>query len=279
MYSIKDAEQMTGITKQNIRYYEKQGLLKPVRNRENDYREYSDEDIRRLKIIRLFRMLDMPLEEIRKLLEHQLSLPEAVSAQQERLQKEREQLTDAIHFCSRITDQDLDSLNVEDYLGQMEEEEKRGAVFSDFLNDFARVYRAETERAFTIHPDTMCLNPREFTDALFAYANENHLDLTVTKEGMNPEFLLNGIEYTASRSFGRFGAVIHCEMKHPEDYMPEGMPQKRYSRISFFLRSLVGLVLFLYIFLVTVRSTEDLIAVIPAAVLLIAYFYYVFHVK
>ena len=161
----------------------------------------------------------------------------------------------------------------------MEEEEKRGAVFSDFLNDFARVYRAETERAFTIHPDTMCLNPREFTDALFAYANENHLDLTVTKEGMNPEFLLNGIEYTASRSFGRFGAVIHCEMKHPEDYMPEGMPQKRYSRISFFLRSLVGIVLFLYIFLVTVRSTEDLIAVIPAAVLLIAYFYYVFHVK
>ena len=144
MYSIKDAEQMTGITKQNIRYYEKQGLLKPVRNHENDYREYSDEDIRRLKIIRLFRMLDMPLEEIRKLLEHQLSLPEAVSAHQERLQKEREQLTDAIHFCSRITDQDLDSLNVEDYLGQMEEEEKRGAVFSDFLNDFARVYRAET---------------------------------------------------------------------------------------------------------------------------------------
>ena len=61
--------------------------------------------------------------------------------------------------------------------------------------------------------------------------------------------------------------------------MPEGMPQKRYSRISFFLRSLVGIVLFLYIFLVTVRSTEDLIAVIPAAVLLIAYFYYVFHVK
>ena len=65
MVTIKEAEMQTGITKQNIRYYEKIGLLQPSREQENKYRNYSEEDIRRLKLIVLFRKLDMPLEEIR----------------------------------------------------------------------------------------------------------------------------------------------------------------------------------------------------------------------
>ena len=64
MVTIKEAEMQTGITKQNIRYYEKIGLLQPLREQENKYRNYSEEDIRRLKLIFLFRKLDMPLEEI-----------------------------------------------------------------------------------------------------------------------------------------------------------------------------------------------------------------------
>ena len=35
MKSIKEAEQITGITTQNIRYYEKQKLLTPKRNHGN----------------------------------------------------------------------------------------------------------------------------------------------------------------------------------------------------------------------------------------------------
>ena len=51
MVTIKEAEMQTGITKQNIRYYEKIGLLQPSREQENKYRNYSEEDIRRLKLI------------------------------------------------------------------------------------------------------------------------------------------------------------------------------------------------------------------------------------
>ena len=77
----------------------------------------------------------------------------------------------------------------------------------------------------------MCKTPEEFTLELCKYAQQNHLDLVITKEGMLPEFTIEGIEYTASRSFGRFGATVHCEMKHPEDYMPPEMSEKRYKRI------------------------------------------------
>ena len=48
MMSIKEAEKITGITNQNIRYYEKQGLLAPARRAENSYREYSQEEKARM---------------------------------------------------------------------------------------------------------------------------------------------------------------------------------------------------------------------------------------
>ena len=40
--NIKEVEERTGISRQNIRYYEKQGLLHPERNLENDYRVYGE---------------------------------------------------------------------------------------------------------------------------------------------------------------------------------------------------------------------------------------------
>ena len=46
---IKEVEQRVGITRANIRYYEEEGLLNPVRNRENNYREYSEEDVKNLE--------------------------------------------------------------------------------------------------------------------------------------------------------------------------------------------------------------------------------------
>ena len=65
MKNIKEAEELTGISRQNIRYYEKMGLLNPKRDAGKGYRKYDEEDIGRLKAILLFRKLDMPLEEIR----------------------------------------------------------------------------------------------------------------------------------------------------------------------------------------------------------------------
>ena len=90
---------------------------------------------------------------------------------------------------------------------------------------------AETKCSFGFHPDTMCGTPEEFTLELCKYADENGLNLVVTKEGMTPEFTIDGIEYAAYRRSGRYGISIHCEMKHPEDYIPSDMPEDRYNRV------------------------------------------------
>lgn len=241
MKNIKEAEELTGISRQNIRYYEKMGLLNPKRDAGNGYRKYDEEDIGRLKAILLFRKLDMPLEEIHKLLDHEIDLQQALDTQKAYLQKEQQKLEAALAFCDTIQEQDLAELDINRCLQEIEEQEKRGNTFADILHDYKAVAEMEKKRAFTFWPDDFCTTPRQMTDELCRYANENNLDLVITKEGMMPEFTLDGIEYRAVRIHARGGMAIHAEMIHPEDYIPQGMSEKRYSRLRMIVVAIVPL--------------------------------------
>ena len=55
---IKQVEELVGITRKNIRFYEEQGLLNVARA-ENGYREYHQADVIRLQEIKLFRKMDI----------------------------------------------------------------------------------------------------------------------------------------------------------------------------------------------------------------------------
>lgn len=233
MISIKEAARITGIAEQNIRYYEKQKLLTPGRNAANSYREYTGEDLRRLKLIRLFRSLDMPISEIRKLFKDEISLQEAVNRQCRRLKEERDKLDNAFEFCSSIHESSLSQLDVDAYLDKMEREEKKGSVFSDFAKDYLAVIKSEMKREFSFMPEAMCGNPREFTDELLKFARHEGMNIVITQESLSPRFEIDGVEYRAYRTSGRFGITVHCEMVHPEDYIPEGMQEKKYYRYRF----------------------------------------------
>lgn len=121
--NIKEAEVLSGVSRRNIRFYEQKGLLKPGRNRENDYREYSEGDITTLKLIRALRMLDMPLEKIRDVLEGKLSLNIAVTEHKQKLCQRIKELETAVHFCDAFTT--AECLNVEEVLCQMDKPENR----------------------------------------------------------------------------------------------------------------------------------------------------------
>ena len=56
-----------------------------------------------------------------------------------RLQSQKEELTAALEFCGRIKENQLADVDPDLYLEEMEQEEKRGSVFMDFVNDYARV--------------------------------------------------------------------------------------------------------------------------------------------
>jgi MerR family transcriptional regulator, thiopeptide resistance regulator len=69
MYTVKELAQLAGVTKRTLRYYDQIGLLKPSRVGENGYRYYGEEALFRLQQILLYRELDMPLEQIKLVLD------------------------------------------------------------------------------------------------------------------------------------------------------------------------------------------------------------------
>ena len=66
---ISDLSRATGVEGQTIRYYEKAGLLPPPARLANGYRSYGDQHLERLAFVRHCRALDMPLADVKRLLD------------------------------------------------------------------------------------------------------------------------------------------------------------------------------------------------------------------
>ena len=57
--TIKEVEERTGLTRSNIRFYEKEKLIEPSRNDKNGYRDYSEKDVENIKKIAYLRTLEI----------------------------------------------------------------------------------------------------------------------------------------------------------------------------------------------------------------------------
>ena len=120
--NIKQASKQSGVSAPNIRFYEKEGLLNPARLPGNDYRDYTEQDIRTLRFIRMLRMLDVPLPVIRSVLAGDASLGSVLREQKTALEQRAKQLEGAARFCAELARQDpsVASLDVDACLTRME---------------------------------------------------------------------------------------------------------------------------------------------------------------
>lgn len=91
--TTKEMEQMLGITKATLIYYEKEGFIKPERG-DNNYRDYSQKDIEIVKFIMLMRSMQLSIDDIHLIFEGELSIREALEARQEYLKKEHLELAE-----------------------------------------------------------------------------------------------------------------------------------------------------------------------------------------
>ena len=134
---IYQVEELVGITKKNIRFYEDQKLLCPKRNPENDYREYSLEDVRQLEKIKLLRKLSVPIEDIRLIESGKLTLTQSMTQQIERIEKEQKSTELMKELCVKLRDEetDLKTLNASFYLSEMEKMENQGTKFKDIQKE------------------------------------------------------------------------------------------------------------------------------------------------
>lgn len=134
---IYQVEELVGITKKNIRFYEDQGLLCPERNPQNDYREYSLADVKILEKIKLLRKLSVPIEEIRLLQKGKMTFSSCMTQQIERIEKEEQNVQVIKELCVRLRDEqgDMNSLDAQVYLSQMERMEMEGTKFVDIQKE------------------------------------------------------------------------------------------------------------------------------------------------
>ena len=119
--NIKEIEERSGLTRANIRYYEQEGLIAPVR-RENKYRDYSEEDLETLLRIALLRNLGFSLDEIRRLQSGELELAAAMRERSAALESEGQRLLAARNVCDAISREvtSYSALRPEDYLNSFE---------------------------------------------------------------------------------------------------------------------------------------------------------------
>lgn len=103
--TIKEVELLSGIPKANIRFYEKEGLLKPGRSA-NNYREYDKEDVERLKRIRVLRMVGISVADIGLFMEGKCELSGLLEQRVTSIEREEIALSQVKELCQEIKGRD-----------------------------------------------------------------------------------------------------------------------------------------------------------------------------
>lgn len=130
---INQVEELVGITKKNIRFYEEQGLISPDRNPENGYREYSLKDVEELQKVKLLRRLGVSIEKIRQIQEGKISFDDGMAEHMKQLSAEQHELEMTKEICRMLSEQvdSLEELRPDQYFDEMKTMEQGGVRFVD----------------------------------------------------------------------------------------------------------------------------------------------------
>ena len=88
-----EVEEMLGITKQTLIYYEKEGFITPQRD-SNNYRNYLKKELDILELVLLLRSMEISIDEIKLILNNQLSIRDALKTKKEVIENTKIQLED-----------------------------------------------------------------------------------------------------------------------------------------------------------------------------------------
>nr|PZN07489.1 MAG: MerR family transcriptional regulator [Caldicoprobacter oshimai] len=131
---INEVCKITGLTKKAIEYYEEKGLITP-RIEENGYRNFSSEDVVRLKEISVLRKLGLSIPEIRSVMDGE---NKKASLAKVKYQKDLE--LQQYDKKQELLSQLIEGENIEKIIEQLEELEKQQTIKEKLLNAFPGYY-------------------------------------------------------------------------------------------------------------------------------------------
>lgn len=101
--TVNEVSRMTGVSIRTLQYYDKIGLLKPAGHTGAGYRLYDEKSLEMLQQILLFRELEFPLKEIKKIMENPFfDRDRALEQQIELLTLKKEHLENLIRLARGI---------------------------------------------------------------------------------------------------------------------------------------------------------------------------------
>lgn len=103
MKTVKEVSEITGVSIRTLRYYDEIGLLKPTELTSAGYRLYDNKALEKLQEIMFFRELDIPLIDIRRIMENpNYDKEQVLSAQKSILEKKRNRLNGIIELITDV---------------------------------------------------------------------------------------------------------------------------------------------------------------------------------
>lgn len=106
-----EVEKLTEVKEANIKFYEREGLIKPRRN-ENGYRDFSDEDVKIINRIKTLRMLDVPIPEIKKLFDGDVQLEAVLEERLSEMNLQAKVLDNRMESCRRIIKEGMELADI-----------------------------------------------------------------------------------------------------------------------------------------------------------------------
>ena len=103
MKTVKDVSEIAGVSIRTLRHYDEIGLLKPTKLTEAGYRLYDDKALEKLQEIMFYRELEIPLSEIKTILENPFyDKKQALLTQKALLEQKRNRLNGIIELISDV---------------------------------------------------------------------------------------------------------------------------------------------------------------------------------
>lgn len=103
MKTVKDVSEITGVSIRTLRYYDEIDLLKPTKLTEAGYRLYDSRALEKLQEIMFFRELEIPLMDIKKIMDNpNYDKEQALLAQKILLERKRNRLNGIIELISDV---------------------------------------------------------------------------------------------------------------------------------------------------------------------------------
>lgn len=103
MKTVKDVSKISGVSIRTLRYYDEIGLLKPTELSNAGYRLYDNKALERLQEIMFFKELEIPLEDIKKIMDSpNYDKEQALLTQKNLLEQKRNRLNGIIELISDV---------------------------------------------------------------------------------------------------------------------------------------------------------------------------------